>query len=152
MFLLKRRFLALSGLAEYYVNQNDEVTLPHRVQDIFFPYGDQHKVKYRTTFLTHKPSNYDTSRKRRRAGRTFCPTNLFHCSRERNVQDYTERNRFNMHMHITCIVWYLGSANSLNSHGSHFKRATVGGMCAENLVFVVDSEKKTVLDLLDRQV
>jgi hypothetical protein len=24
-------------------------------------------------------------------------------------------------------------------------------MCAENLVFVVDSEKKTVLDLLDRQ-
>lgn len=54
-------------------------------------------------------------------------------------------------MLITCIVWYLGSANSLNSHGSQFKRATVGGMCAENLVFVVYSEKKTVLDLLDRQ-
>ena len=52
---------------------------------------------------------------------------------------------------VTCIVWYLGSANSLNSHGCHFKRATVGGMCAENLVLAVYSEKKTVLDLLDRQ-
>jgi 5-keto 4-deoxyuronate isomerase len=39
----------------------------------------------------------------------------------------------------------------LNSHGSHFKRAIVGGMCAENLLLVVYSEKKTVLDLLERQ-
>jgi len=31
------------------------------------------------------------------------------------------------------------------------KRATVGGMCGENLVLVVYSEKKTVLDLLGRQ-
>ena len=53
-------------------------------------------------------------------------------------------------MLITSIVWYLGSANS-NSQGSHFKRATVGGMCAENLVLVVYSEKKTDLDLLERQ-
>lgn len=56
-----------------------------------------------------------------------------------------------MRMLITYIVCYLGSANSLNSHGSHFKRATVGGMCAENLVLVGYSEKKTVLDLLDSQ-
>jgi len=43
-------------------------------------------------------------------------------------------------MLITCSVWYLGSANSLNSHGRHFKRANVGGMCAENLVLVGYSE------------
>ena len=46
--------------------------------------------------------------------------------------------------------WYLGSANSLHSH-SCFIRATAGGMCAQNLVLGVNSEKKAVLDTLQRQ-
>jgi hypothetical protein len=51
-------------------------------------------------------------------------------------------------MLITFIVWYLGSATSLNSHGCHFIIATVDGMCAENLVLVIYTEMTAVLDPL----
>jgi hypothetical protein len=46
-----------------------------------------------------------------------------------------------MRMFITCFVRYLSSTNSLKSHGSRFKRAAVGGMCAQNLVLVIYNEK-----------